>query len=116
MGSCSLLGSSCGDEAFLWGILFILFYMISYAAGVLLLRNTEGAVWQAVVTSLVGPLSTAWWALFQPSPYFHWAPHWSVETTFAVLGLAVMIPGLVLYHIYGQASEKECADMTETLA
>jgi hypothetical protein len=78
---------------------FILFYMVYYIASALLLRDTEGAVWQAVICSLVSPLGTLWWALFKEKPEFHWEPAWELSTTYALLGLVVMTPGVLLYQM-----------------
>merc|ERR1712083_1190031 len=75
----------------------ILFYMFTYVASGLLLRYSDGAVWQTVVTALVGPLGLLWWTLFQEKPRLHWHPEWTKSTTFAMLGLAVMTPGILLY-------------------
>merc|ERR1712051_373021 len=77
---------------------FILSYMTTYIASAYLLQGTGGATWQAVASSVVTPLSTLWWALFKPEP-FHWEPSWGVNMTFAVLGLVVMVPGVLLYRL-----------------
>jgi len=95
--ACFFFSEDCEGVVFLWGLLFILSYVGAYLFGGLLLRHTGGAVWQAVVTSTVSPISTLWWALFQPKPHFHWEPNWGPNMTFAVLGLFLISPGVALY-------------------
>lgn len=102
--SCFLFGETCGGKAFLWGMIFILAYMLSYVSTGFLLKFTSSATWQAVV-SLVGPLGILWWAGFDATPQFHWGPSWGKDKTFPVLGLAVMLPGIVFFKLAGKLAK-----------
>ena len=79
--------------------------MLSYVSTGFLLKFTSSATWQAVVVSLVGPLGILWWAGFDATPQFHWGPSWGKDKTFAVLGLAVMLTGIVFFKLAGKLAK-----------
>eukprot|EP00438_Fugacium_kawagutii_P002758 Skav202242 [mRNA] locus=scaffold1417:124358:126530:+ [translate_table: standard] len=71
-----------------------------------LLKFTSSATWQAIVTSLVGPIGILWWAVFEAQPEFHWGPSWGIDKSFALLGLSVMLPGIVAFKLAGKQKPK----------
>lgn len=77
-------------------------------SGAALLRNdVNGATWQAIVITLVTPLGALFWSLFQHGPPVKWGPEFEQTTWYSVGGLAIMIPAMLLYHIWGAAEQPE---------
>lgn len=52
------------------------------------------------VVTLALPLSTLWWSFFVTGNILHWAPSFSGETGFTVVGFPIMVVSLVLYKYY----------------
>lgn len=105
--ACIAGNNGCGRQGVTWGAFFIFSYVLAYVAGALLLKLSEGAVWQAVISTVVGPLGTFWWALFQPQPTFHFAPSWGVKMTYAAVSLVIILPGVFLYRSNGALTRPE---------
>jgi len=95
--TCFLPGNQCGYNGFAWGMAFALSFLVNFIGSGLLLKYSEGATWQACVMTLVSPIGTLWWTLFQEEPSFHWGPQWATTSTFSVLGLLLICPGIILY-------------------
>lgn len=110
---CVAMGNGCGTEGITWGSSFILNYMLAYLAGGMLLKYSEGSVWQALVMALVGPLGTAWWTIFAHKPHFHYAPEWLDKSTFAMLGLGLIMPGIVIYKLRSNADDGVIEPLTD---
>lgn len=108
---CFFFSSSCGGHAFGWGMAFILFYMLSYVASGLLLKFSQDALWQVLVTTIVSPIATLWFTVFQLNPHFHFEPKWTEGTTFAMLGLMIIVPGIF---VYKQSEFDEVAEVAES--
>eukprot|EP01138_Halocafeteria_seosinensis_P000400 gb/GECG01000413.1/.p1 GENE.gb/GECG01000413.1/~~gb/GECG01000413.1/.p1 ORF type:complete len:431 (+),score=32.07 gb/GECG01000413.1/:1-1293(+) len=99
---CNFGGESCGSSAFAFSTVFIGAYMLSYIAGAALLRSDEnGATWQAIVVTLVTPLGALFWTLFQHGPPVHFEPEFEQTTWYSVGGLVLMLPAMLLYHLWG---------------
>lgn len=94
---CVIPGDRCGQDGFKWAVVFCLCYMLNDAASAMLLRYSEGATWQVIVSTLVSPLGVFWWTLFKEKPTLHWQPEWANTTTFALLGILLMLPGIFMY-------------------
>eukprot|EP01065_Artemidia_motanka_P042040 TRINITY_DN5564_c0_g1_i1.p1 TRINITY_DN5564_c0_g1~~TRINITY_DN5564_c0_g1_i1.p1 ORF type:complete len:427 (+),score=179.42 TRINITY_DN5564_c0_g1_i1:64-1281(+) len=112
---CYFFGGGCGHKGFVWESCFVGGYMLVYLSGGQLLRYSEGSVWQAIVLALVGPLGAFWWTLFQEKnsagePDFHWGPEWARTSTFSVLGLLLMVPGIVVYKLFSSEEDGDVAD------
>jgi len=95
--ACFLPGDRCGYTGFAWGMAFIVCFLLAFVASGFLVKYSEGAAWQACVMTLVSPIGTLWWTLFQEKPSFHWHPEWANTSTWSVLGLALICPGILLY-------------------
>lgn len=94
---------SCTDgTVLLKALLFVVCYTVGALGTGLLSRHPEGANFVALVQTLVTPLAGLWWTLFQADP-FEWHPEWLTTSYFSVGGLALMIPGIVLYQKYSDA-------------
>lgn len=76
----------------------------------LLIEYAEGAVFAAVVQSLVGPTATIFWTFFQfneKENLFRWHPVFNETTVFTIVGLLLMVPGVMLYNYFSNKEAKE---------
>lgn len=76
----------------------------------LLIEYAEGAVFAAVVQSLVGPTATMFWTFFEfnvKEDVFRWHPLFNETTVFTLAGLLLMVPGVMLYNYYSNKEAKE---------
>ena len=76
----------------------------------LLIEYAEGAVFAAVVQSLVGPIATMFWTFFEfnvKEDVFRWHPLFNETTVFTLAGLLLMVPGVMLYNYYSNKEAKE---------
>ena len=64
--SCYGFSHDCGNgAAFARGSVFVAGYVLTYFSGAALLRNSAGAVWMAVVSTVVTPIGALFWTLMQ---------------------------------------------------
>ena len=76
----------------------------------MLIRFAAGAVFTVIIMALVTPLTTLFWNLFTTVPDFHWAPFFDQATVLVLLGLAMMMPAVILYTYFADPeSEIETA-------
>lgn len=76
----------------------------------LLIEYAEGAVFAAVVQSLVGPTATMFWTFFEfneKENVFRWHPVFNETTAFTIVGLLLMVPGVMLYNYFSNKEAKE---------
>ncbi|EDV24073.1 Crt-like protein 1 [Trichoplax sp. H2] len=113
--SCFFGGSGCSAAPGLRGTSFILFYIINYIGGSLLMRYAEGATLLAIVGALVTPIGFIFWTLFQEEPFmFH--PHVSNTTWFSLAGIIVMFPALIIYNMGKKEIDMTNRDDTDSTA
>ncbi|XP_061188243.1 uncharacterized protein LOC133196351 [Saccostrea echinata] len=84
----------------------------------LLIEYAEGAVFAAVVQSLVGPIASIFWTFFEfnvKENVFRWHPVFNETTAFTLIGLLLMVPGVMLYNYFSNKEAKnavrECRDL-----
>lgn len=79
----------------------------------LLIQYTEGAVYAVVVQAMISPMVSIFWNLFQfdaKNNIFSWNPQFTTTTAFTVAGLALMVPGVFMYHYFSNKESKSNED------
>ena len=102
------MARGCGSDAFVRGMIFCLSYMVSYVSGVALLKTPSGATVSALISTLTVPLAALFWALFAHDP-LAFDPTWSTNTTFAAAGLALLLPGVLVYNLAASSHKAPAA-------
>lgn len=95
---------------FTW--LFVINYCTtSYGQG-LLLRYTEGAIYSSMVAGLVTPIGEIFWMLFEIDTLNNliWNPQFKLSSLYAIAGLLIIAPCVVIYNIYGEKSFEDKLD------
>jgi hypothetical protein len=62
--------------------------------------------------SLISPLATLFWTVFKfdvDKNYFHWDPEFNSTTGFTIGGLALIVPGVLLYNFFSNREAKQAA-------
>nr|XP_022326328.1 uncharacterized protein LOC111126172 isoform X3 [Crassostrea virginica]XP_022326329.1 uncharacterized protein LOC111126172 isoform X3 [Crassostrea virginica]XP_022326330.1 uncharacterized protein LOC111126172 isoform X3 [Crassostrea virginica]XP_022326331.1 uncharacterized protein LOC111126172 isoform X3 [Crassostrea virginica] len=104
--------SSC-RQALVKSWLFILAFTFGTLSQYLLIQSSDGAIFAAVVEAVVGPFASLFWTLFeynQVDDSVRWNPVFNITTSFSIGGLALMIPGVILYN-YFVIQEKKSEDI-----
>lgn len=104
--------SSC-RQALVKSWLFILAFTFGTLSQYLLIQSSDGAIFAAVVEAVVGPFASLFWTLFeynQVDDIVRWNPVFNITTSFSIGGLALMIPGVILYN-YFVIQEKKSEDI-----
>ncbi len=80
----------------------------------MLLRHSEGAIFCALVATMVAPIGSLWWSLFKIEPYFRWHPDFTITTVYVLASLFVMVPAIVLYNHFSIKDDKALAEQLLT--
>lgn len=67
----------------------------------LLVRQSEGANYVALVGSATTPLAALFWALFSPGP-LRFNPVFTTTTWYSLGGLVCMVPGIIYYNRHSE--------------
>lgn len=89
--------------------LFILSYCLSNLFQFFLIQQTEGAVFTVVVQSLVTPMASLFWTFFKLNSStldLVWSPDFTETTVFTLGGLAIIVPAVILYNVFGRMDAK----------
>ncbi|PVD36922.1 hypothetical protein C0Q70_03915 [Pomacea canaliculata] len=89
--------------------LFILSYCLSNLFQFFLIQQTEGAVFTVVVQSLVTPMASLFWTFFKLDSStldLVWSPDFTETTVFTLGGLAIIVPAVILYNVFGRMDAK----------
>lgn len=88
---------------------FVFVYVVFFVAIVylMIIATDCSSSYVVGILTLALPLSTLCWSFFMTENVFRWAPSFSGETGFTIVGFPIMVVALVLYKYYSER-EKIC--------
>ena len=85
-------------------IIYLTARCLAHIVNSLLTLYSDSIIYLVLVQTLCTPLGALFWALFKSEPFIHWAPSFGAGTTYAVIGLGIMMPGVAAFNYYSFAS------------
>ncbi|XP_021356417.1 uncharacterized protein LOC110452302 isoform X2 [Mizuhopecten yessoensis] len=96
--------------------LFNVGYVFGNLFQFLLIQYAEGSVFAVIIQAMVTPIATIFWTLFsydQKADIFKWNPVMNTTTGFTLSGLAVIVPGVLLYNYFSRKEAQAAARSTD---
>ncbi|KAK7490958.1 hypothetical protein BaRGS_00017830 [Batillaria attramentaria] len=111
--SCNFLLSPDCHGLVIKGVIFTVTYVVTNHLSLVLVRHADCSAFLAIIQAMVTPLVTLVWTVLtfdRAEDRVYWDPEFTQTTLFAVGGLLIIVPAIILYNVFSQREQVKSAD------